>query len=94
VALFNAQRQYSLAKAALVQAQAARYADTAALVPGTGRGLVESRASGFRAGGASRLSGKGRIQGVASMTKRMIIMLAIVGVLFGGCSVSKPFWGT
>ena len=38
VALFNAQRQYSLAKAALVQAQAARYADTAALFQALGGG--------------------------------------------------------
>jgi len=38
VALFNAQRQYSLAKAALVQAQAARYADTAALYQALGGG--------------------------------------------------------
>lgn len=36
--LFNAQRQYSLAKAALVQAQAARYADTAALFQALGGG--------------------------------------------------------
>ncbi len=38
LALFNAQRQYSLAKAALVQAQAARYADTAALFQALGGG--------------------------------------------------------
>lgn len=38
VALFNAQRQYSLAKAALVQAQATRYADTAALFQALGGG--------------------------------------------------------
>jgi NodT family efflux transporter outer membrane factor (OMF) lipoprotein len=38
VALFNAQRQYSLAKAALVQAQANRYADTAALFQALGGG--------------------------------------------------------
>ena len=38
VQLFNAQRQYSLAKFALVQAQAARYADTAALFQALGGG--------------------------------------------------------
>jgi len=38
IQLFNAQRQYSLAKAALVQAQAARYADTAALFQALGGG--------------------------------------------------------
>jgi NodT family efflux transporter outer membrane factor (OMF) lipoprotein len=38
LALFNAQRQYSLAKAALVQAQATRYADTAALFQALGGG--------------------------------------------------------
>jgi NodT family efflux transporter outer membrane factor (OMF) lipoprotein len=38
LALLNAQRQYSLAKAALVQAQAARYADTAALFQALGGG--------------------------------------------------------
>jgi NodT family efflux transporter outer membrane factor (OMF) lipoprotein len=38
LALFNAQRQYSLAKFALVQAQAARYADTAALFQALGGG--------------------------------------------------------
>ena len=38
VQLFNAQRQYSLAKFALVQAQAARYADTAALFQVLGGG--------------------------------------------------------
>lgn len=38
VQLFNAQRQYSLAKVALVQAQAARYADTAALFQALGGG--------------------------------------------------------
>jgi NodT family efflux transporter outer membrane factor (OMF) lipoprotein len=38
LALLNAQRQYNLAKAALVQAQAARYADTAALFQALGGG--------------------------------------------------------
>jgi len=38
VALVNAQRQYSLAKFALVQAQATRYADTAALFQALGGG--------------------------------------------------------
>lgn len=38
VQLFNAQRQYSLAKFALVQAQATRYADTAALFQALGGG--------------------------------------------------------
>ena len=38
VQLFNAQRQYSQAKFALVQAQAARYADTAALFQALGGG--------------------------------------------------------
>jgi NodT family efflux transporter outer membrane factor (OMF) lipoprotein len=38
LALLNAQRQYSIAKAALVQAQAARYADTAALFQALGGG--------------------------------------------------------
>ena len=38
LALLNAQRQYNIAKAALVQAQAARYADTAALFQALGGG--------------------------------------------------------
>jgi NodT family efflux transporter outer membrane factor (OMF) lipoprotein len=38
LALLNAQRQYNLAKAALVQAQATRYADTAALFQALGGG--------------------------------------------------------
>jgi len=38
LALFNAQRQYEQAKIGLVQAQAARYADTAALFQALGGG--------------------------------------------------------
>lgn len=38
LALLNAQRQYNIAKAALVQAQASRYADTAALFQALGGG--------------------------------------------------------
>jgi len=54
---------------------------------------VESRSDGFGAGDAGRLSGQERIQGVVFMTKRMIIMLAIVGVLFGGLFGFKAFLG-
>ena len=46
VALFNAQRQYSLAKAALVQAQATRYADTAALFQALGGGWWNRKPAG------------------------------------------------
>jgi outer membrane protein TolC len=45
VQLFNAQRQYSLAKFALVQAQA-RYADTAALFQALGGGWWNREAAG------------------------------------------------
>src|SRR5438552_11469 len=62
-------------------------------VPGAGRRVVEPRARGFGEGGAGRLSRQRRIQGVAFMTKRMIIMLAIVGVLFGGLFGFKAFLG-
>jgi len=44
--LFNAQRQHSLAKSALVQAQAARYADTVALFQALGGGWWNREQSG------------------------------------------------
>jgi NodT family efflux transporter outer membrane factor (OMF) lipoprotein len=47
LALFNAQRQYSLAKFALVQAQAARYADTAALFQAMGGGWWNREPAGL-----------------------------------------------
>ena len=52
LALFNAQRQYEQAKIGLVQAQAARYADTAALFQALGGGWWQ------RAGGAPSASAK------------------------------------
>src|SRR5207249_4334572 len=47
LALFNAQRQYEQAKIGLVQAQAARYADTAALFQALGGGWWEREGQGL-----------------------------------------------
>ena len=90
--LLNAQRSYQQARLALVQAQAARYADTAALVPGAGRRLVEPHRRAARSaepGGAKLVheasdADAARKKRSSIMTKRMVIMLVAVAIVFGG----------
>ena len=91
--LLNAQRSYQQARLALVQAQAARYADTAALFQALGGGWwnrddvlpdpLSPEANAIDDTGALR-GRHASDNGVQSMTKRMVIMLVAVGVVFGG----------
>ena len=92
VILLNAQRSYQQARLAVVQAQAARYADTAALFQALGGGwwnrtdvapdpLQPRSRRSTRRRAIRRTHAATELQ---SMTKRMVIMLVAVAIVFGG----------
>ena len=89
IILLNAQRIYEQALLALVQAQAARFADTAALFAALGGGwwnridvLPISTPRAANRTGRERQAAAGT-NGARQMIKRMVIMLAAVAVVFG-----------
>ena len=100
IILLNAQRTYQQTRLALVQAQAARFADTAALFQALGGGWWNRidvvpdpyspepqivEAASDRAAAAEN--------GVCTMIKRMVIMLVAVAVVFGGIFGFQVFKG-
>ncbi len=94
--LLNAQRTYEQARLTLVQAQAARLADTAALFQALGGGWwirADVRARSADPGGRLHRCGGRHRDGAAAgtdpgrkplMIKRMAIMLVAVGLVLGG----------
>ena len=90
--LLNAQRSYQQARLALVQAQAARFADTAALFQALGGGWwnrVDVRARSVTARSRRSCSAASDLpppteQRSRAMIKRMVIMLVAVAIVFGG----------